>query len=183
MKKTPKQGYIGFPNTPKGLKGVSDGTDTQVEAWMINKWKTKIVYKELYKERDLPWKGDRKIKEGNIVAIKNQTYNHTCEECIRIELLGPVPRMIFLNLIQHVSLSLWIESILFVIQLILTQFSQPTLYKFIVLGFLSLSPFILDQPQIWSLQLSLLSFLLTCFHVPMFVECIKASESILEASI
>ena len=54
MKKTPEQGYIGFPNTPKELKGVSDGTDTQVEAWMINKWKTKIVYKELYKERDLP---------------------------------------------------------------------------------------------------------------------------------
>ena len=52
MKKTPEQGYIGFPNTPKELKGVSDGTDTQVEAWMINKWKTKIVYKELYKERD-----------------------------------------------------------------------------------------------------------------------------------
>ena len=163
MKKTPKQGYIGFPNTPKGLKGVSDGTDTQVEAWMINKWKTKIVYKELHKERDLPWKGDRKIKEGNIVAIKNQTYNHTCEECIRIELLGPVPRMIFLNLIQHVSLSLWIESILFVIQLILTQFSQPTLYKFIVLGFLSLSPFILGQAPNLVLTIIIMEFFINLF--------------------
>ena len=54
MEKTPEQSYIGFSNAPKGLKGVSDGTDTQVEAWMINKWKTKIVQNELYEERDLP---------------------------------------------------------------------------------------------------------------------------------
>ena len=145
MEKTPEQSYIDFPNAPKGLKGVSDGTDTQVEDWMINKWKTKIVQKELYKKRDLPWKGDRKIKEGNTVAIKNQTYNHTCEEYIRIDLLRPVLRTVFLNLIQSVSLSLWTESTLFVIQLILTQFFQLTLYKFIVLDFLGLSPFILGR--------------------------------------
>ena len=59
-------------------------------------------------------------KEGrNTVAIKNQTCNHTCEEYIRIDLLGPMSRMVFLNLIQSVSLSLWIESILFVIQFLL----------------------------------------------------------------
>ena len=115
MEKTPEQGYIGFPNTPKGLKEVSNETDTQVEAWMINKWKAKIVWKELYKGRDLPWNEDRKIKEGNTVAIKNQTCNHTCEEYIRIDLLELVLRMILLNLIQSVSLSLWIESTLFVI--------------------------------------------------------------------
>ena len=43
MEKTPEQGCIGFPNAPKRLKGVSNGTDTQIDAWMINKWKTKIV--------------------------------------------------------------------------------------------------------------------------------------------
>ena len=43
MEKTPEQGYIGFPNAQKGLEGVSDGTDTQVEARMINKWNAKIV--------------------------------------------------------------------------------------------------------------------------------------------
>ena len=59
-------------------------------------------------------------KEGrNTVVIKNQTCNHTCEEYIRIDLLGPMSRMVFLNLIQSVSLSLWIESILFVIQFLL----------------------------------------------------------------
>ena len=43
MEKTPEQGYIGFPNAQKGLKGVSDEIGIQVEAWMINKWKVKIV--------------------------------------------------------------------------------------------------------------------------------------------
>ena len=89
--------------------------------------------------------GDQKKEERNTIAIKNQTYNHTCEEYIRIDLLEPVPRMIFLNLIQSLSLSLWIESTLFMIQLILTQFFQSTLYKFIVLGFLGLSSFILGR--------------------------------------
>ena len=56
MEKTPKQGYIGFPNAQKGLEGVSNGTDTQVETWMINKWKAKIVEKsyikaEIYHEK------------------------------------------------------------------------------------------------------------------------------------
>ena len=94
--------------------------------------------------------GDPKKEERNIVAINNQTCNPTCEEYIRIDLLGPMPRTIFLNLIQSVSLSiqsvslsLWIESTLFVIQLILTQFFQSTLYKLIVLRFLGLNPSIL----------------------------------------
>ena len=90
-------------------------------------------------------KGDRQKEERNTVAIKNQTCNRTCEEYIRIDLLRSVPRTIFLNLIQSVSLSLWIESTLFVIQLILTQFFQPIFYKFIVLVFLGFSPSILGQ--------------------------------------
>ena len=69
MEKTPEQGYIGFPNVQKGLEGVSDGTDTQVEAWMINKWNAKIVQNELYKGRDISWNGDRKNQKRNIVAI------------------------------------------------------------------------------------------------------------------
>ena len=43
MEKTPEQDYIGFPNAQKGLEREFDGTDIQVEAWMINKWKVKIV--------------------------------------------------------------------------------------------------------------------------------------------
>ena len=101
-------------------------------------FKRNYIREETYYE----W-GDRKKEERNTVAIKNQTCNHTCEEYIRIDLLGPMPRTIFPNLIQSVSLSLWIESTLFVIQLILIQFFQPTLYKFIILGFLGLSSFIL----------------------------------------
>ena len=45
---------LASPNSQKGREGMSDGTDTQVETWMINKWKAKIVKKELYKGKDIP---------------------------------------------------------------------------------------------------------------------------------
>ena len=48
--------------THKGPERVSDGTITQVETWMINKWKAKIVSRELYNGRDPPWKGEGEIK-------------------------------------------------------------------------------------------------------------------------
>ena len=51
-------------------------------------------------------KGDRKNQERNIVTFKNQTYNHTCEEYIQTEHLGPVSRKILLNLIQSIVLVL-----------------------------------------------------------------------------
>ena len=50
--------------------------------------------------------GGRKNQERNIVAIKNLTCNYTCEEYIRTDLLGPMSRTIFLNLIQSISLLL-----------------------------------------------------------------------------
>ena len=68
MEKTLEQGYIGIPNAQKGWEGVSDGKGTQVETWMIDKWKAKIVEKELYKGRDIPWKGDWKNQERNTVV-------------------------------------------------------------------------------------------------------------------
>ena len=37
---------------------VSDGTNTQVVAQMINKYRIKIIQKELYNVRDPPWIGD-----------------------------------------------------------------------------------------------------------------------------
>ena len=40
--------------THRGPKRVSDETSSQVEAWMINKWRAKIVQRELYNGRDLP---------------------------------------------------------------------------------------------------------------------------------
>ena len=38
-----------------------------------------------------------KIQERNTVKIKNNTYNHICEEYIRIDLLEPKPRTIFIK--------------------------------------------------------------------------------------
>ena len=63
MENTPEQGYIGFPNAQEGLEGVSDGTCTQVEDWIINKWKAKIVQNELYKGKDISWKGIGKARK------------------------------------------------------------------------------------------------------------------------
>ena len=48
---------------------MSDGTDTQVVAQMINKCRIKIIQKKLYNVRDLPWIGDRKLIEESTVAI------------------------------------------------------------------------------------------------------------------
>ena len=50
---------------------VSDGTDTQVNAQMINKCKIKIVQRELYNVRYPPWEGDRKLIKGH---CSNQNY-------------------------------------------------------------------------------------------------------------
>ena len=40
--------------THRGPGRVSDRTSTQVMAWMINKWRVKIVKSELYNIRDPP---------------------------------------------------------------------------------------------------------------------------------
>ena len=48
---------------------VSDGTNTQVVAQMTNKYRIKIIQKELYNVRDLSWIEDWKIIKESTVAI------------------------------------------------------------------------------------------------------------------
>ena len=48
---------------------VFDGTGTHVRAQMINKCRIKMIQRELYNVRDLPWEMGEKEKE-NTVAIK-----------------------------------------------------------------------------------------------------------------
>ena len=38
--------------------GVSDGTSTQVVAWMIDKWRAKIIQREIYNVSD-PWEKEK----------------------------------------------------------------------------------------------------------------------------
>ena len=38
--------------THRGLEGVFDGISTQVVPWMINKWRAKIIEREIYNVRD-----------------------------------------------------------------------------------------------------------------------------------
>ena len=47
-----------------------DWTSTQVVAWMINKWRAKIIRREIYNVRD-PWReGDQKTKRKKTVASR-----------------------------------------------------------------------------------------------------------------
>ena len=48
---------------------VSDGTGTQVRARMINRWRVKMIPIRIYKVKDSSWKGGRKKKKENTVAI------------------------------------------------------------------------------------------------------------------
>ena len=120
---------------------VSNGTSIQVEAQMINKCRIKIIQRELYNGRDPPWKGDRKNHKRNTVAIKNQICNQTCVKYIRTRLLElcwgrfSLEKLIYLPVLDILSFCLTH----------FCQVSQPTLYKFIVLGFLGQSPFLLGH--------------------------------------
>ena len=40
--------------THRGLERMFDAISTQVVAWMINKWRAKIIERELYNVRDPP---------------------------------------------------------------------------------------------------------------------------------
>ena len=74
MWKRPLNSIALATTTHRKPKRVSDGTNTQVRAQMTNKYRIKMVQRELYNIRDPPWGGDRK-KKRNTVTIKNQTCN------------------------------------------------------------------------------------------------------------
>ena len=48
---------------------VFDGTDTQVQVLMINKWKTKIVQRGLYNRRNPQWRENPGMNRESIVVI------------------------------------------------------------------------------------------------------------------
>ena len=56
VEKTPEQCYLSC-RTHKGFEKVFDGTSTQMVDWMINKWRVKIAWRELYNVRDPPRRG------------------------------------------------------------------------------------------------------------------------------
>ena len=60
---------ISVTATHKTPERVSDGTGTQVQAWMINKWKSNIVQKGLYNRRNPPWRENPGMNRESIVVI------------------------------------------------------------------------------------------------------------------
>ena len=76
---------------------VSNVTNTQVVAWMINKWRAKIIKKGIYNVRD-PWrKGGGRIKKKNTVAIGNQTCNQASKAIRRNQSPRTLLRIFFLS--------------------------------------------------------------------------------------
>ena len=49
--------------TRRKLGKVADGTSTQVRVQMINKWRVKMIQKNIYKVEDFSWKGRKKRGE------------------------------------------------------------------------------------------------------------------------
>ena len=71
MWKRPLNSVVIATTTHRKPNRVSDGTDTQVRAQMINKCKIKMVQRKIYNIRDLSWEGGRREREReNTVAIK-----------------------------------------------------------------------------------------------------------------
>ena len=52
--------------THRELGKVADGTSTQIEVQIINKWRMKMTQKKIYKVDDSSWKGDRKNRERTL---------------------------------------------------------------------------------------------------------------------
>ena len=78
---------------------VSDGTNTQVKAQMIEKCRIKMIQKKIYNVRDPPWKGDQKKEERILQQSKVSLY------------------LIVINLYKYDILELkfhWYQNLLFV---------------------------------------------------------------------
>ena len=70
MWRRPLNSAVLATTTHRKPKRVSDGIGTQVRAQTINKYRIKMIQKELYNVRDPPWEKDRKNRERNTVTIK-----------------------------------------------------------------------------------------------------------------
>ena len=62
MWKNPLNSVVLVAPTHRGSVRVSDGTSTQVVAWMIDKWRVKIIQKEIYNVGDPCGMEDQEIK-------------------------------------------------------------------------------------------------------------------------
>ena len=118
---------------------VADGTSINT-SHLTSTWRAKVKVKESIKNKRCKERGDWKNHKRNTVAIKNQICNQNCVKYTRTHLLilcrgrFSLKNSIYLPVLDILSFRS-------------THFSpafQPTLYKFIVLGFLGLSPFFLD---------------------------------------
>ena len=125
---------------------VFDGTSINT-SHLASTWRAKVKARESIKKKEAKREEDRKNHKRNTVLIKDQICNHTCVKYTRTHLLrlcrGPfsLKNSIYLPVLDILSFHPTHFSLVF----------QPTLYKFIALGFLGLRPFFLG----WVLKLVL----------------------------
>ena len=130
--------------THSKLKKAADGTSTQVVTCMINKWRAKINVKEVYKVRDPPGMGDRKIDWRNTVAVfttLESSYDQAPKNEEEESILGSSPRINYHSSPYVFDHSIYLWSCPVVATLTKAQFLNPFSIKFIVLGPLDLSLF------------------------------------------
>ena len=130
--------YFSLTTTTWGLMRGTDGTSIS-PSHLAYRWKVEMKRREGIKEEGENKIGDRKIKERNTVAIPNRTCNVIWKHNISTIVLGFCRgRSSFFSCLLFIFLSSNLSSSLF--DQLKSSFSNPFLYKFIVLGFLGLSP-------------------------------------------
>ena len=63
MRKLPLNSAVLVAATHREFRKVADGMSIRVRTCMINRWRAKIDWKEIYNVRDLPRRGDQKTGE------------------------------------------------------------------------------------------------------------------------
>ena len=117
----------------RGLEKVSDGTDTQVESQMNDKFRVKMIQRELYSRRNPSWKEDLEIKKENTVAIWTILVTIVIQYILeQSSSKWAVDKLSCTNLVHFCLIVLETHYNCYPIHLSLVFL--PTLYKFIVLG-------------------------------------------------
>ena len=73
--------------TYRGPMRVSNGTSTQVVAWTTDKWRAKIIQRDIYNVRDPWWKGNWKIRKEILQQSRTEFVVKLDNQYIRTDLL------------------------------------------------------------------------------------------------
>ena len=128
----PLNSATSITTTHRTPERVSDGTGTQVQAWMINKWKAKIVQRGLFNRRNPPWREDPGINREGTIAISRTPVTILIQYLLEQNFSNCAKNK--LSLIKSIHLCLIVMNTILTIIYALKPSSLTPFYKFIVLG-------------------------------------------------